>query len=151
MCVFPILQWRLGYSEIFNYSSQKKSSSTKNLPQVCLLLKLLHSYHCTDRIGEGISELNTLSASKHATKRSWTVKYKLNHKVLLTWSYFNNESKGIWRSYRSRVQSSEHYYWWEICESRDFPGGPVVKNPPSNAGDTSLIPGRGRFHVLWGN
>ena len=27
--------------------------------------------------------------------------------------------------------------------TRDFPGGPVVKNPPSNAGDTSLIPGRG--------
>ena len=26
---------------------------------------------------------------------------------------------------------------------RDFPGGPVVKNPPSNAGDTSSIPGQG--------
>ena len=24
---------------------------------------------------------------------------------------------------------------------RDFPGGPVVKNPPSNAGDVGLIPG----------
>ena len=24
----------------------------------------------------------------------------------------------------------------------DFPGGPVVKNPPSNAGDTGSIPGR---------
>ena len=26
---------------------------------------------------------------------------------------------------------------------RDFPGGPVVKNLPSDAGDTGLIPGRG--------
>ena len=26
--------------------------------------------------------------------------------------------------------------------SRDFPGGPVVKNPPANAGDVGLIPGR---------
>ena len=26
---------------------------------------------------------------------------------------------------------------------RDFPGGPVVKNPPSNAGDVGLIPGGG--------
>ena len=26
---------------------------------------------------------------------------------------------------------------------RDFPGGPVVKNPPSNAGDVGLIPGWG--------
>ena len=25
----------------------------------------------------------------------------------------------------------------------DFPGGPVVKNPPSNAGDSGLIPGWG--------
>ena len=25
----------------------------------------------------------------------------------------------------------------------DFPGGPVVKNPPSNAGDVGLIPGQG--------
>ena len=27
--------------------------------------------------------------------------------------------------------------------SGDFPGGPVVKNPPSNAGDVGSIPGRG--------
>ena len=26
--------------------------------------------------------------------------------------------------------------------SRDFPGGPVAKNPPSKAGDVGLIPGR---------
>ena len=26
---------------------------------------------------------------------------------------------------------------------RDFPGGPVVKNLPSNAGDMGLIPGQG--------
>ena len=26
---------------------------------------------------------------------------------------------------------------------RDFPGGPVVKNPPSSAGDAGSIPGRG--------
>ena len=27
---------------------------------------------------------------------------------------------------------------------REFPGGPMMKNPPSNAGDTDLIPGSGR-------
>ena len=26
---------------------------------------------------------------------------------------------------------------------RDFPGGPVVKNPPSSAGDVGSIPGQG--------
>ena len=28
-------------------------------------------------------------------------------------------------------------------QSRDLPGGPVVKNPPANAGDTGSIPGPG--------
>ena len=28
-----------------------------------------------------------------------------------------------------------------------FAGGSVVKNLPANAGDTSLIPGPGRFHM----
>ena len=32
-----------------------------------------------------------------------------------------------------------------------FPGGPVVKNPPRNAGDTSSIPGPGRCHMSQSN
>ena len=31
----------------------------------------------------------------------------------------------------------------------DFPGSPVVKNPPANAGDMGSIPG-GRFHTFRG-
>ena len=34
---------------------------------------------------------------------------------------------------------------------RDFPGGAVVKNPPAKAGDTGLIPGPGRSHMLQSN
>ena len=34
----------------------------------------------------------------------------------------------------------------------DFPGGPVVKNPPANAGDMGSIPGLGsRAPLLWGS
>ena len=33
--------------------------------------------------------------------------------------------------------------------SRGFPGGPVVKNPPANTGDTGSIPGPGRSHRPW--
>ena len=36
-------------------------------------------------------------------------------------------------------------------EAEDFLDGPVLKNPPANAGDTCFTPGRGRFHVLQGN
>ena len=49
------------------------------------------------------------------------------------------------------VQSNE-MRWAGIKEAgRGFPGGPVVKNPPSNARDTGLIPCPGRSHMLWGN
>ena len=39
----------------------------------------------------------------------------------------------------------KYYDAWEFTlkYSRDFPAGRVVKNPPSNAGDTGSIPGRG--------
>ena len=36
--------------------------------------------------------------------------------------------------------------------ARDFPGGPVVKNQPSNAEDTGSIPGQElRSHMPWSN
>ena len=35
--------------------------------------------------------------------------------------------------------------------SEGFPGGPVVRNPAANAGDTGLIPGPGRSRMLQKN
>ena len=32
-----------------------------------------------------------------------------------------------------------------------FPGGPLVKNPSSGAGNTGLTPAQGRFHMPRGN
>ena len=49
---------------------------------------------------------------------------------------------------------TKHYscYWNNISHPGDLPGGPVIKNPPSNAGDVDLIPGRETGpHMLWGN
>ena len=34
---------------------------------------------------------------------------------------------------------------------RGFPGGPVAKNSPANAGDMGSIPGLGRSHMLQRN
>ena len=36
-------------------------------------------------------------------------------------------------------------------EMLDFPGGPVVKNPPANSGDTGSIPGPGTSHMPQSN
>ena len=35
--------------------------------------------------------------------------------------------------------------------AQDFPGGPLVKNPPANAEDTGSSPGPGRSHMPWSN
>lgn len=34
---------------------------------------------------------------------------------------------------------------------KDFPGGPMVKNPPANSRDTGSIPGLGGFYRPQGN
>ena len=36
-------------------------------------------------------------------------------------------------------------------QTRGFPDGAVVKDPPANAGDTSSIPGLGRSHMPQSN
>ena len=44
-----------------------------------------------------------------------------------------------------RLSCKEH-----VCQEgkkEDFPGGPVVKNPSANAGDTGLNHVLGRFHM----
>ena len=39
----------------------------------------------------------------------------------------------------------------KILYYQDFPGIPMVKNPPANEEDGGLIPGQGRFHVPQSN
>ena len=42
-------------------------------------------------------------------------------------------------------------WMWGRKVKEDFPGGPVVKNLPANAGDTGLSLGPGRSHMLQSN
>lgn len=39
----------------------------------------------------------------------------------------------------------------QVKQKHSFPGGPVVKNPPANRGDTGLIPYLGRSHLPQGS
>ena len=43
--------------------------------------------------------------------------------------------------------SPRPYHLWG--ETNALYGGPVVKNPPANAGNTGSIPGVGGFHIPW--
>ena len=55
--------------------------------------------------------------------------------------------------YVGGLMRKEFQQWEQQHEGpeRDFPGDPVVKNPPANAGDTGSIPGLGGFHMLRGS
>ena len=46
---------------------------------------------------------------------------------------------------------SDFYFFTIKGSDRVFPGGPVLKNLPANAGDAGLIPGFGKSHIPWGN
>jgi len=48
------------------------------------------------------------------------------------------------KEYEKNIYIHTHLYLY-----RGFPGGSVVKNPPANAGDTSLISGLERSHMPW--
>ena len=62
---------------------------------------------------------------------------------------------GPWSHKKPTEKQSETESLRSTClvnnHREDFPGGPVVKNPPANAEDTGFIPGPGRFHVPPGN
>ena len=47
----------------------------------------------------------------------------------------------------------KHVIWESLFRktNKGFPGGPVVKNPPGNAGDIASVPSWGRSHMLQGN
>ena len=42
------------------------------------------------------------------------------------------------------VIQQSHFWEFNTQALRDFPGGPVAKNPPANAGNTGSIPGQGK-------
>ena len=50
-----------------------------------------------------------------------------------------------------RMLLSDKLFTSKMCKQRDFPGGPVVKTSPSNAGDAGSIPGPGAKipHASW--
>ena len=49
--------------------------------------------------------------------------------------------------YSVRSHISLKPYLGSLHSQTGFPGGPVVKNPPANAGDTGSMPGSGRYPV----
>ena len=51
----------------------------------------------------------------------------------------------LWKWHVIGYQNSSNWRW------QDFPSGPVVKNPPANAGDTGPVPHLGRWHTPPGN
>ena len=65
------------------------------------------------------------------------------HTFPITWSQFYNLVKFLYLIQHKALFPSK-----KLTEG--FSGGAVVKNPPTNAGDTGLSPGPGRSHMPQG-
>ena len=59
--------------------------------------------------------------------------------------------KNVYKSFIHNGKKQNNSYIQQKYQASDFPGGPVVKNPPYKAGDTGSILGPGRTHMPWGN
>ena len=60
--------------------------------------------------------------------------------------------ESILRNEKQYFQDGWKIAWDDVLKYLgDFRSGPVVKNLPANAGDTSSIPGPGRFHMPQSN
>ena len=49
------------------------------------------------------------------------------------------------------IKTQHNQNFFKTHTQMNFPGGPVVGNPPANARDMDLIPGPGRAHMPWDN
>ena len=64
--------------------------------------------------------------------------------VILEKKSLNTKKMKIFFKKNFRFQIYSH---WKRLIDGDFPGGAVVKNPPTNAGDTGSSPGPERSHM----
>ena len=116
-------------------TQQQKPSVAKNNKQILKqkLLKLTINY---SKVSKYKAKIRKSIIFLYA---EW-MKFEIKNTLLFTTTHLKNEI----HRYKSN----------KICTRSiwgGFPGGLVVKNLPSNARDTSSIPGRGRFHMPQGN
>ena len=58
---------------------------------------------------------------------------------------------GCWSDLSFKSAGRQNSDFTFKTETRDFPGGAVVKNPPANAGDMGSSPGPGGSHMPQSN
>ena len=66
-----------------------------------------------------------------------------NCEYIILWVFLANYQNWGWSWKPPNLQMPSEWGWF-----RDFPGHPVVKNPPANAGYKGLSPGLGRSYIL---
>ena len=104
-----------------------KVTFQRGLPKEILLLQINNLWICTWYKIQRVHSITQDGSARHLLVPSFAVLRGEAPVLSIAWG---------WLTFvvTSELQEPAH---------RDFPGGPVVKNPPCNAGDTGSIPGQG--------
>ena len=95
---------------------------------------------------QGVAEILFGSINwQNSLESSWGIyqRFKNAHDPVIHFWKPKEIIPNISRSLKVKINSVIFILFIKVKHQRYFPGGPVVKNPPSNAGDMSLIPGQG--------
>ena len=95
---------------------------------------------------QGVAEIIFGSINwQNSLESSWGIyqRFKNAHDPVIHFWKPKEIIPNISRSLKVKINSVIFILFIKVKHQRYFPGGPVVKNPPSNAGDMSLIPGQG--------
>ena len=66
---------------------------------------------------------------------------------MLLWHKVHSNPPYRGKAFRKGFTKKSSFTWDSKVEDVGFPGGPVVKNPPANAGDMGSNPGLRRSHM----
>ena len=154
------LESSLDCKEIKPINPKRNQSWINSLKGLMLKLKLQYFGHLMRRT-DSLEKILMLGKIEGTRRRGWQ---KMRWLDGVTDSIDMSLSK-LWELVMDREawRAAVHGVAWvhgvkvhgvkesDTTEWLNWTGGPVVKDPPANAGDTGLIPNPGRFHMPWGN
>ena len=150
------LAWVPTFWQIIFHINQIKGNSN-SLSQIIIEIQL-HKRHSVESQVESRAAWAVLKNKVKFYYCSWGTQsrgqdghiHSTRHNTHVTWDL----GRVLWQhrkgaTHSTKMPGEDLKRRWNLILG--FPGGSVIRSPPANAGDSGLIPGLGRHHILWSN